>query len=91
MTNATVDTTVGSVDGQVLMLKYKDGEKKIIVPPEAIIQRNVAGQRERPEAGRRRHDQRRDPEAGRHVRNGARQRRPRRLRAAISHGGCRAA
>jgi hypothetical protein len=43
MTNATVDTTVGSVDGQVLTLKYKDGEKKVIVPPEAIIQRNVAG------------------------------------------------
>ena len=43
MTNATVDTTVGSIDGQVLMLKYKDGEKKIIVPPEVIIQRNVAG------------------------------------------------
>jgi hypothetical protein len=43
MTNATVDTTVGSVDGQVLMLKYKGGEKKIVVPPEAIIQRNVPG------------------------------------------------
>ena len=43
MTNATVDTTVGSFDGQVLMLKYKDGEKKIIVPPEAIIQRNMLG------------------------------------------------
>lgn len=43
MTNATVDTTVGSVDGQVLMMKYKDGEKKIIVPPEAVIQRNVPG------------------------------------------------
>ena len=43
MTNATVDTTVGSVDGQVIMLKYKDGEKKVIVPPEAVIQRNVPG------------------------------------------------
>jgi hypothetical protein len=43
MTNATVDTTVGSVDGQVLTLKYKNGEKKIIVPPEAVIQRSVAG------------------------------------------------
>src|SRR5687767_1612637 len=32
MTNATIDTTVGSVDGQVLMVKYKDGEKKIVVP-----------------------------------------------------------
>jgi ribosome maturation factor RimP len=43
MTNATVDTTVGSVDGQMLTVKYKDGEKKIVVPPDAIIQRNVAG------------------------------------------------
>ncbi|HEX2511067.1 MAG TPA: hypothetical protein VHK44_00545 [Xanthobacteraceae bacterium] len=43
MTNATVDTTVSSVEGRVLTLKYKDGEKKIIVPPEAVIQRNVPG------------------------------------------------
>ena len=43
MTNATVDTSVAGVDGHVLILKYKDGEKKIIVPPEAIIQRNVPG------------------------------------------------
>jgi hypothetical protein len=43
MTNATVDTTVGSVDGQVLTVKYKDGEKKIIVPPDAVIQRNLPG------------------------------------------------
>ena len=37
MTNANVETTVASVDGQVLMMKYKDGEKKIIVPPETPI------------------------------------------------------
>jgi hypothetical protein len=37
MTNATVDTTVQSVDGQVLTVKYKDGEKKIIIGPDAII------------------------------------------------------
>jgi hypothetical protein len=43
MTNATVDTTVANVDGPVLMVKYKGGEKKIIVPPDAIIQRNVPG------------------------------------------------
>ena len=30
MTNATVDTTVAGIDGQVLTVKYKDGEKKII-------------------------------------------------------------
>ena len=43
MTNATVNTTVGSVDGQVLMIKYKDGEKKVIVPADALIQRTVPG------------------------------------------------
>jgi hypothetical protein len=43
MTNATVDTTVASVDGQVVMLKYKDGEKKIIIGPDAQIINNVVG------------------------------------------------
>ena len=37
MTNATVDQAVKSVDGQVLMVKYKGGEKKIVVPPDATI------------------------------------------------------
>ena len=37
MTNATVDNTVASVDGQKLVVKYKDGEKTIIVPPNAEI------------------------------------------------------
>jgi hypothetical protein len=32
MTNANVEAMVASADGQVLTLKYKDGEKKIIVP-----------------------------------------------------------
>jgi hypothetical protein len=43
MTNATVDTTVASVDGQVVMLKYKEGEKKIIIGPDAQIINNVVG------------------------------------------------
>ena len=43
MTNATVDNTVGSVDGQVVMVKYKDGEKKVIVPPSATIRAYVVG------------------------------------------------
>src|SRR4051794_39059624 len=43
MTNATVDTTVGSVDGQVLTLKYKGGERKVIVSPETVIQRSLPG------------------------------------------------
>jgi hypothetical protein len=37
MTNATVDNQVTSVNGQVLTLKYKDGEKKIIVAPTATV------------------------------------------------------
>jgi hypothetical protein len=43
MTNATVDTTVSSVDGQVLTVKYRDGEKKIIVPPGLAIQQYMPG------------------------------------------------
>jgi hypothetical protein len=35
--------TVTSVDGQVLMVKYKDGEKKIVVPPEIPIVAFVPG------------------------------------------------
>ncbi len=33
MTNANVATTVAGKDGQDLLVKYKDGEKKVIVPP----------------------------------------------------------
>jgi hypothetical protein len=45
MTNATVDTSVASIEGQVLMLKYKDGEKKIIVTPETMIVASVPGEK----------------------------------------------
>ena len=41
MTNGTVDQTVAGIDGQVLTVKYRDGEKKIIVPPDAAIQAYV--------------------------------------------------
>jgi hypothetical protein len=43
MTNGTVDQTVTSVDGQVVTVRYKDGEKKIVVPPDAIIRAYVVG------------------------------------------------
>jgi hypothetical protein len=45
MTNATVAETVAGVSGPVLTLKYKDGEKKIMVPPEAPIVTFVPGDR----------------------------------------------
>jgi len=37
MTNATVAEVAGMADAQTLLVKYKDGEKKIVVPPGAPI------------------------------------------------------
>lgn len=37
MTNATVDTTVTSIEGQLLTVRYKGGEKKIVVGPDAAV------------------------------------------------------
>jgi hypothetical protein len=37
MTNGNVEQTVAGNDGQTLTLKYKDGEKKIIVPASTPI------------------------------------------------------
>ena len=45
MTNATVAQTVASVDGQVIEVKYKDGEKKVVVPPDAPIVAFVTGEK----------------------------------------------
>jgi hypothetical protein len=39
MTNGTVGNTVTGVDGPVVTVKYKDGEKKIIVTPDVPIVR----------------------------------------------------
>jgi hypothetical protein len=43
MTNADVETTVAGVDGQTIMVKYPDGEKKVIVPPGTPVVRFVPG------------------------------------------------
>ena len=37
MTNANIETEVAGSDGKSLVLKYKDGEKKFIVPPDAAV------------------------------------------------------
>ena len=37
MTNANVEQSDTSVDGQTLTLKYKTGEKKVIVTPETVV------------------------------------------------------
>jgi len=46
MTNANVESTVASNDGQVLVMKYKDGEKKIVVPPQTPIITYVPGSKD---------------------------------------------
>ena len=43
MTNATVAETVKGTDGQNVLVKYKDGEKKVLVPPGTPIVTFVAG------------------------------------------------
>ena len=43
MTNATVAETVASTDGQNILVKYKDGEKKVVVPPGTPIVTFVPG------------------------------------------------
>jgi hypothetical protein len=45
MTNATVDTTVAGVDGQVLRVSYKGGEQRIIIGPDSTINAYVVGER----------------------------------------------
>src|SRR5205809_1985501 len=45
MTNATVAETVKSTDGQNILVKYKDGEKKVVVPPDTPIVTFVAGEK----------------------------------------------
>jgi len=43
MTNGTVATSVTSVDGPVITVKYKDGDKNIVVGPDVPIVRFVIG------------------------------------------------
>jgi hypothetical protein len=45
MTNATVAASVAGVDGHVLTVKYRDGEKKIVITPETQIVASLPGDR----------------------------------------------
>jgi len=51
MTNATVAQTVAGTDGQNIMVKYKDGEKKVVVAPETPIVAFVSGDKSELKAG----------------------------------------
>ena len=43
MTNGNVEQAVTGVDGPVLSVKYKDGEKKILVTPQTVVVTYVMG------------------------------------------------
>jgi hypothetical protein len=45
MTNATVAETVAGTDGHNILVRYKDGEKKVVVPPDTPIVTFVAGEK----------------------------------------------
>jgi hypothetical protein len=51
MTNATVAQTVAGTDGQNIMVKYKDGEKKVVVPAGTPIVAFVTGDKSELKAG----------------------------------------
>jgi len=53
MTNANVEQTVAGVDGQMLSVKYKDGEKKLLVTPETVVVTYVTGNRDELKPGTR--------------------------------------
>ncbi len=46
MTNANVEQTVAGVDGPILSVKYKDGEKKLLVTPETAVVTYVTGNKD---------------------------------------------
>jgi hypothetical protein len=46
MTNGNVEQSVAAVDGPVLSVKYKDGEKKLVVTPETVVVTYVTGSKD---------------------------------------------
>jgi len=53
MTNGNVEQTVTGVDGPVLNVKYKDGEKKLVVTPQTVVVTYEFGKREDVQPGTR--------------------------------------
>jgi len=51
MTNATVAEQVAGTDGQTLLIKYKDGEKKVTVSPDTPVVTYVAAEKSDLKAG----------------------------------------
>jgi len=53
MTNGNVEHAVTGVDGPLLSVKYKDGEKKLVVTPQTVVVTYEMGQREQVQPGTR--------------------------------------
>jgi hypothetical protein len=53
MTNGNVEQAVSGIDGPVLSVKYKDGEKKLVVTPETVVVTYVPGNKEELKPGTR--------------------------------------
>ena len=51
MTNGYVENMVASKDGETLTVKYKDGEKKIIVTKDTVIAAVAPGNKDELKAG----------------------------------------
>ena len=51
MTNAYVEDIVQAKEGETLMVKYKDGEKKIVVTPQTVIAAVAPGNKDELKAG----------------------------------------
>ena len=51
MTNANVEQVVAGVDGQTLLMKHKDGETKIVVPPDVPVVTYEKGDKDDLKAG----------------------------------------
>jgi hypothetical protein len=51
MTNAYVESSVAEKNGQALMVKYKEGEKKIVVTPATVIAAVAPGNKDELKAG----------------------------------------
>jgi len=53
MTNGNVEQTVAAVDGPILSVKYKDGEKKLLVTSETVVVTYVMGNKDEIKPGTR--------------------------------------
>ena len=51
MTNAYVENIVASKDGETLMVKYKEGEKKVVVTSQTVIAAAATGNKDELKAG----------------------------------------